>query len=76
MQMYTNRALVIRRNEETGDKEGSLRIETDTEKETVRLYKHQWGGKQEDSEVVLPQQFLPDLISALTNVQAFIVNES
>lgn len=67
---FTNQIVVIPRNEDTGDPDGSLRIMTDTEKETVSVVKHNWGNQAEN--ITFPKQFLGDVIAALTSIEVFL----
>ena len=57
--------LVIRKNEEQDDS-SALVIDTDNEKETVRIVKRNWGS--DNTTLGFPRQFIGDVIKALQTV--------
>lgn len=70
---FTDRTIVIPKNEDS-DETASLRIVTNTEKETVTIEKtSNWGG--DAKAVEFPVQFLRDVIDGLDNVKKFIASE-
>lgn len=70
MQTFTNRTVVIPRNDNDDDT-ASLRLTTNIEKGTVTFGKYAWEGDK--TSVVFPIQYVDDVLAALKDVQEFHV---